>query len=100
MRVVLRALALLRLSAGQTDAQAAAPVGLTTKAVRGIGRRYEQGGLEGALYEKAPPGARPVLDAGLRQPIIAMVCSDPPQGYARWTVRLMAQEACKELNIS
>ncbi len=95
VRVVLRALALLRLSAGQTGAQAAATVGLTAKAVREIGRRYEQGGLEGALYEKARPGARPVLDAGPRQRIIAMVCSDPPEGYARWTVRLIAQEAVK-----
>ena len=49
VRVVLRALALLRLSAGQTAAQAAATVGLTAKAVREIGRRYEQGGLERAL---------------------------------------------------
>jgi len=95
VRVVLRALALLRLSAGQTAAQAAATVGLTAKAVREIGRRYEQGGLERALYEKARPGAKPVLDAGPRQRIIAMVCSDPPEGYARWTVRLIAQEAVK-----
>jgi hypothetical protein len=24
-----------------------------------------------------------------------MVCSDPPDGRARWTVRLVAQEACE-----
>ena len=95
VRVVLRALALSRLSAGQTAAQAAATVGLTAKAVREIGWRYEQGGLERALYEKARPGARPVLDAGPRQRIIAMVCSNPPEGYARWTVRLIAEEAVK-----
>jgi hypothetical protein len=77
-RVVLRALALLQLSAGQTTAQVAGTVGMTTKAVRGIGRRYEQGGLERALYEKARRGAKPVLDPGRPQRIIAMVCSDPP----------------------
>ena len=26
---------------------------------------------------------------------IAMVCSDPPEGCARWTVRLVAEEAVK-----
>jgi transposase len=95
VRVVLRALALLRLSAGQTAAEAASTVGLTSKAVREIGRRYEEGGLERALYEKSRPGATPVLDPGQQQRLIAMVCSDPPEGYARWTVRLIAQQAVK-----
>jgi putative transposase len=95
VRVVLRALALLQLSAGQSAAGVAATVGLTAKGVREIGRRYEQDGLERALYEKPRPGAVAVLDAGHRQRIIAMVCSDPPEGRARWTVRLITQEAVK-----
>jgi len=41
------------------------------------------------------PGAVPLLDHSQRQRIIAMVCADPPPGYARWTVRLVAQEAVK-----
>jgi putative transposase len=36
-----------------------------------------------------------VLDANQKQRIIAMVCSDPPAGRARWTVRLVAEEAVK-----
>jgi len=44
--------------------------------------------LDGALYEKARPGAAEVLDGNQKQCIIAMVCSDPPEGCARWTVRL------------
>jgi putative transposase len=95
VRVVLRALALLQLSAGQTAGKVAKNVELTSKAVREIGRRYEKGGLEGALYEKQRPGAAPVLDASHRQRIIAMVCADPPEGQARWTVRLIAAEAVK-----
>src|SRR4051794_5925041 len=30
-----------------------------------------------------------------KQRLIAMVCSNPPEGRARWTVRLVAQEAVK-----
>ena len=30
-----------------------------------------------------------------KQQIIAMVCSDPPEGRARWTVRLIAEEAVR-----
>ncbi len=48
-----------------------------------------------ALYEKHRPGAKQVLDASQKQRIIAMVCSDPPEGRARWTVRLVAREAVK-----
>jgi|SRR5580700_2052230 hypothetical protein len=60
VRVVLRALALLQLSAGQTAGKVAKNVELTSKAVREIGRRYEKGGLERALYDKQRPGAAPV----------------------------------------
>jgi hypothetical protein len=51
--------------------------------------------LDRALHEKQRPGATPILAPAERQRIIAMVCSDPPEGQARWTVRLIAQEAVK-----
>jgi|SRR5215813_4623809 len=95
VRVVLRALALLQLAKGVSAPRIADMIPLTPQAIRKVGHRYEQGGLEAALYEKQRPGAAPVLDAGQRQRIIAMVCSSPPEGRARWTVRLVAQEAVK-----
>jgi hypothetical protein len=52
-------------------------------------------GLEQALYEKLRRGAATLLEPKERQRIIAMVCSDPPAGRARWTVRLVAEEAVK-----
>jgi transposase len=63
--------------------------------VRAIARRYEEEGLESALYEKPRPGQQRRLDAGQSQRIIAMVCGSPPAGQARWSVRLIAQEAVK-----
>jgi hypothetical protein len=36
-----------------------------------------------------------VLDAGQSQRIIALVCGPPPQGQARWNVRLIAEEAVR-----
>src|ERR1039458_10527647 len=41
------------------------------------------------------PGAAEVLEDSQKQRLIAMVCSSPPEGRARWTVRLVAQEAVK-----
>jgi putative transposase len=95
VRVVLRALTLLQLARGVSAPQIAGLVPLTPQAIRKIGHRYEEGGLERALYEKQRPGAEALLEDSQKQRIIAMVCSDPPEGFARWTVRLVAEEAVK-----
>jgi len=94
-RVLRRASILRHLDRGQGAAQVADNVGVAPKTVRAIARRYEEEGLEAALYEKPRPGQRRVLDAGQSQRIIALVCGPPPQGQARWSVRLIAQEAVK-----
>jgi hypothetical protein len=56
--------------------------------MRKVGHRYQQGGLEPALYEKQRPGAATVLDDSQKQRTIAMVCSDPrkiaPGGPCDW----------------
>jgi putative transposase len=95
VRVVLRAVALLQLAKGVSAPKIATFVPLTSQAIRNIGRRYQQGGLQRALYEKQRPGAAEVLDESQKQRLIAMVCSSPPEGRARWTVRLVAEEAVK-----
>ena len=95
VRVVLRAVALLQLAKGVSAPRIAGMVPLTAQAIRKIGHRYEEGGLERALYEKQRPGADALLEDSEKQRIIAMVCSDPPEGFARWTVRLVAEEAVK-----
>ena len=95
VRVVLRAVALLQLAKGVSAPRIAGMVPLTAQAIRKIGHRYEEGGLERALYEKQRPGADALLEDSEKQRIIAMVCSHPPEGFARWTVRLVAEEAIK-----
>src|SRR5215469_14808942 len=95
VRVVLRALALLQLAKGTSAPRIAQVVPLTSQAIRTIARRYQHGGLEAALFEKQRPGATAVLDDAQKQRIIAMVCSNPPEGRTRWTVRLVAEEAVK-----
>jgi transposase len=95
VRVVLRALVLLQLAKGTSAPRIAGVVPLTPQAIRTIARRYQRGGLESALLEKQRPGAATVLDEAQKQRIIAMVCSNPPEGRARWTVRLVTQEAVK-----
>ena len=93
VRVVRRALALQQLDRGGGASAAARAAGLSPGAVRLIAHHYRTGGLAAAIYEKARPGADEILDVAEKQRIIAMVCSRPPGGAARWTTRLIAEEA-------
>ena len=95
VRVVLRALALLQLTKGATAPQVAETVALTAKSIRQLVHRYEQGGLQRALHERPRPGAAPLLDASQKQRVIAMVCGPAPEGRARWTIQLIAEEVVK-----
>jgi transposase len=93
VRVVLRAMALLQLAQGVSAPRIAGMVPLTAQAIRKIGHRYRQQGLARALYEKQRPGAAERLDEAQKQRIMAMVCSAPPEGHARWSIRLVAEQA-------
>jgi len=95
VRVVLRSLALLQLSGGDSAPVIARRLRLTPKTVRDIGKRYLEGGVDRALYERPRQGAKAILSPTERQRIIAMACSDAPEGRARWTVRLIAEQAIK-----
>jgi len=55
-------------------------------------------GLEGALYRKKrkTPPVQPKVDENLEAHIISICCSEPPKGYERWTLRLIADK-CVEL---
>jgi transposase len=94
-RVLVRAWTLQQLHQGQKVKQIATNLGIVPKTVREIGRRYQKEGLKGALYEKPRPGAERRIKPQQGQRIIALVCSAPPAGYARWTVRLIAEEALR-----
>jgi hypothetical protein len=95
VRAVIRALVLRQMDEGRTTVEAGAGVGISAKAAWEIGKRYQEGGLERAIYDAPRPGQKPLLDAEHGQRIIAMICGPPPAGRARWTVRLIAQEAVK-----
>ena len=96
VRTTLRALALRQMDQGQATPAVGANLGLSAKAVWKIGKRYLDGGLDRALFDAPRPGKTPVLDQQQQQRIIAVACSPPPEGRARWTVRLLTQEVIKQ----
>jgi hypothetical protein len=95
VRTVIRALALRQMDQGRSTVQAGAAVGISAKAAWQIGKHYLESGLQRAIYDAPRLGQKPLLDAEHGQRIIAMVCGPLPEGRARWTVRLIAEEAVK-----
>ncbi len=60
--------------------------------VSNVKRRYLKGGLEHGLHDRPRPGAKPKIDGEVEAHLIALVCSDPPEGQVRWTLRLLADK--------
>lgn len=94
-RVLRRAEILQMLDKGWTQGQIADALGISPTTVQRIGRRYMEEGLESALEERPRPGKARLLTSKQEARIIAMVCSNPPRGRARWSVRLIAEEAMR-----
>lgn len=67
---------------------AAFDVSATT--VTNVRKAYCQGGLEAALNRRKPARQYPRrLDGEAEAHLIALACSQPPEGHARWTLRLL-----------
>jgi transposase len=65
---------------------------ITPKTVSKIKKRYLGKGLEFALNDKPRSGQPKKYDEDKEAEIIALACTDPPEGRKRWTVRLIAEE--------
>jgi transposase len=95
-RVIARARTLLLLDRSQgkkrriKDVVEAAMVSQGT--VSNLKKRYFAEGLDGTLFEKPRPGAEPKIDGEVEAHLIALACSDPPEGHDRWTLRLLADK--------
>jgi putative transposase len=66
--------------------------GTSTSTISRVRHQYIKEGLEIALSERSRPGGQKKLSDRAVQQIVAIACSEPPTGYARWSVRLLTQE--------
>ena len=91
-RVYRRALALLELDRGHTYTRVAQTVGVSQPTVSSWAKKYEQSGL--LCLQDKPRSGRPVeFDGSQRAKITALACSEPPEGYGQWSLRLLADKA-------
>ncbi len=95
VRRVKRAQILLAAHAGQKDEAIATNVGVGKSTVTRTKRRFVEGNLELALAEEPRRGSDRKLSGREEALLVATACSNPPEGRARWTLELLADEMVK-----
>jgi len=91
-RRIKRAQILLAADRGAKDEAIAQTIGVGTSTVYRTKQRFVEDGLERALNEAPRPGAPRKLGVADESLLIAVACSEPPNGRAKWTLDLLAGE--------
>ena len=97
-RKITRCRILLLADKGKTDQEISDALNVCLATIFNIRRRYCQGGLERAISEEARSGQPPKFKGKSMAKITALACSNPPEGRAKWSLRLLADRVI-ELDI-
>ena len=93
-RVITRARILLRTNEGWSASQVVvAALGTSQRTVFRTKRRYAEEGLDGVLHDHPQANRYRKLDDKGEAYLIALACSDAPEGHDHWTLRLLADQA-------
>src|SRR6266480_5586391 len=84
---------------GWTNEDIASAYAVSTKKVEQLKKRFVEEGFAAALYRKSVPNAhRRTITGDEEAPLIALCCSQAPEGHERWTCRMLA-DTMVELHI-
>jgi len=94
--VIQRAHILLKVDEGKTDAEISQLLYVSEQTIRRVRLRFAEEDLRAALEDKphAPTGTKVKEEQEAR--LIALACSEPPTGRARWTLELLVQQMLKD----
>lgn len=90
-KVITHAHILLKSDEGKTDKEIAELLYIGEETVRRVRQRYCHDGLELALHGKPYPKGESSLTDEQEAYLIALACSDPPEGRSRWTLELLTE---------
>lgn len=94
--VIQRAHILLKVDEGKPDTEINQLLYVSEQTIRRVRLRFEIDGLQAALEDKPHPSSGSELDEKQEARVIALACSEPPAGQARWTLELLVQEILKD----
>jgi hypothetical protein len=98
-KAILKARILLKADQGPlgpswTDDRIVEALDTNPSMVTRVRRQLVEEGLEAVLSRKkrATPPITPIFDGEAQARLIALACSEPPAGHARWSIRLLADK--------
>ncbi len=78
---------------GWSDEQIVDALDTSGSTVHRVRQQGVEDGLDAALYRKPPTGRQyRKLDGTQEAQLIALACGEAPEGHARWTLKLLAQQ--------
>lgn len=92
-RTVTRAHVLLKCDAGWSNIEIAEAFDISDQTIRNVRQRYEQAGVEAVLTDKRQARRRQALTDGQAAHLLAVTCSEVPDGHDHWTLRMLAGKA-------
>lgn len=95
-KVITRAHILLKSDEGKTDKEIADWLYIGEETVRRTRQRFWNEGMEIALNGNPYPPPEPQLTDEQEAYLVALACSDPPEGYAQWTIALLTEKMIAE----
>jgi transposase len=98
-KAILKARILLKSDQGEagegwSDEKIAKALDTNVAMVERVRAKLVEKGLDATLARKkreTPPIA-PIFDGAKQAQLVALACSQPPEGFARWTIRLLAEK--------
>ena len=94
--VIQRAHILLKVDEGKTDAEISQLLYVSEQTIRRVRLRFAEEGMQAALEDKPHASTGTAIKEEQEARLIALACSEPPAGRARWTLELLVQELLKE----
>jgi len=88
-----RAQVLLKLGDGLSEAEVCRAFDVCRNTVKRVRHHFIAGGVEAVLTDKRQERRRQALSGAQQAHLIALACSDAPEGHDHWTLRLLAGKA-------
>lgn len=98
-RVIKRARVLLKSEDGLTDKEIADQMEVEVSTVERIRYRFAEDGITRVLYDAPRTGQPGKLDVKIEAHLIAVACSNPPEGRSRWTLEMLQKKLIKDKKV-
>jgi transposase len=98
-RELIRARVLLKSADGIAQIRIANDEDINRSTVKDVCNRFHEGGLDRALYDAPRSGQPSKLDDKAEAHLVALACSDAPDGRDHWTLELLRQQMIKDKKV-